>query len=85
MGICVQFLLYLLHFADIYWGHSSFFYRIKATGLGLASDQGCFLAGVTLKICCSASKSGTFRSLGLYFLRRGDSGLWDTTTLTFPK
>lgn len=85
MGTCVQFLLYLLPFVASYQGHSSSFSRFKATGLGQASDQGCFLTRVTLKICCYVSKSVSFRFLGLDFLRRGDSGLWATTTLTFPK
>lgn len=85
VGACVQFLLYFLPFAASYWGCSSSFSRIKATGLGQASDLGYFLAGVTLKICCSVSKSGSFRFLGLDFLRKGDSGLWAMTTLTFPK
>lgn len=67
LGICLHFLLYLLPFAASYWGDSSSFSRTKATELGQASGQGCCLARVTLRLCCSVSNSGPFRSLGLVF------------------
>lgn len=53
VGVCLYFLLYLLPFDASYWGDwgdSSSFSSPKATGLGQASGQGCFLARVTLGI-----------------------------------
>lgn len=65
LGICLHFLLYLLPFAAGYWGDSSSFSRTKATELGQASDQDCFLARVTLRLGCSVSNSRPFSSLDL--------------------
>lgn len=76
VGICLHSLLYLPPFAASLWGNSSSISRTEATGLGQASGHGCFLASITLGICCSASGFGPFRSLGLRFVRRGDGGLW---------
>lgn len=83
VGICLHSLLYLLPFAASLWGNSYSISRTEATGLGQASGHGCFLAGITLGICCSAPGFGPFRSLGLRFVRRGDGGLWPPTLSRF--
>lgn len=69
--ICLHSLLYLLPFAASHWGNSSSFSRTMATGLGQASQQGCFLARVTLRDLLLCVQVWTFQILGSGFYEEG--------------